>query len=135
MFQCCQHCIDCQVDNINSTSTWAKITWAINGKEYNYSPDSEVLISPPRTRVLDEVKEKSLNGNNQGIDGYLMITSFFTFQGISSVNSWSWRCWEGEDRPMCDRIKCTATHDTFEEPISQYFMLVYERSGDGNGCC
>ena len=79
--QCCQHNVNCQVDNINSTSTWAKITWAINGKEYNYSPDSENLIPPPKTRVLDEVKEESLNGNNQGIDGYNMITSFFTFQG------------------------------------------------------
>ena len=104
-----------------------------NGKEYNYSPDSEVPIPPTRTRVLDEVKENSLNGNNQGIDWYNMITSFFTFQGISSFDSK--QCGEGLDRPMCDKIKCIATHDTFEEPISQYFMLVYERPGNGNGCC
>ena len=45
------------------------------------------------------------------------------------------QCGEGLDRPMCDEIKCIATHDTFEEPISQYFMLVYERLGNGNGCC
>ena len=62
-----------------------------------------------------------------------MITSFFTFQGISSFNSV--QCREGIDRPMCDKIKCIATHETFEEPISQYFMLVYERLGNGNGCC